>query len=65
LTRYCIDKGTRKVVIRKDVSVALEKAADFLGLPEKHFSCKSLRSGFGTHAMANGMSSRDVNKRGG
>jgi hypothetical protein len=65
LTRYCFDKGTRKVVIRKDVSVALKRAADFFGLPEKHFSCKSLRSGFGTHVTANGMSSRDVNKRGG
>lgn len=65
LTRYDLISKTRKVVIRKDVGVALKKAAALFGLPVKHFSCKSLRSGFGTHAKANGMSSSDVNKRGG
>jgi hypothetical protein len=45
--------------------VALKQAADFFGLPIKHFSTKSLRSGFGTHAKANGMRRSEVNKRGG
>ena len=31
----------------------------------KNFSCKSLRSGFGTHAKANGMSDCDRINRGG
>jgi hypothetical protein len=65
LTRYCSVTGNRKVVIRKDVTLALKQAADAFGLPIKHFSTKSLRSGFGTHAKANGMSSSDVNMRGG
>jgi hypothetical protein len=65
LTRYCRGSGSRKVVIRKDVTDALKQAAEFFGLPKKHFSSKSCRSGFGTHAKANGMSSSEVNKRGG
>ena len=64
LTRYSAD-GKRKVAIRKDVRVAIKAAASFAGLPPKHFSTKSLRSGFGTHAMAYGMSSNDMKVRGG
>jgi integrase len=45
------------------VACALQKSADVFGLPKKHFSCKSLRSGFSTHAKVNGMSSSEVNKR--
>lgn len=65
MTRYDPKNGVRKVVIRKVVKKAIQAAALFFGLPIEHFSCKSLRSGFGTHAKANGMSSSDVNQRGG
>lgn len=64
LTRYS-HEGKRKVVIRKDVRNAIKEAVSGLGLPSEHFSTKSLRSGFSTHASANGMSGVDVNRRGG
>jgi hypothetical protein len=64
LTRYSVE-GRRKVVIRKDVRNAIKEAVSGMGLPSEHFSTKSLRSGFSTHASANGMSGEDVNRRGG
>jgi hypothetical protein len=36
-----------------------------MGLPSEHFSTKSLRSGFSTHASANGTTGTKVNRRGG
>ena len=63
LTRYSLE-GTRKVVIRKDVRPAIKEAVSEMGLPSEHFSTKSLRSGFSTHASANGMSGVEVNNRG-
>lgn len=64
LTRYS-EKGGRKVVIRKDVRTAIKSAVKGVGLPPKHFSTKSLRSGFGTHAVANGMGVEEMKVRGG
>lgn len=64
LTRYS-DTGRRKVVIRKDVRNAIKSAVKGVGLPPKHFSTKSLRSGFGTHAIANGMDVQEMKVRGG
>jgi hypothetical protein len=64
LTRYS-DKGGRKVVIRKDVRNAIKSAVENFGLPTNHFSTKSLRSSFGTHAMANGMGIEEMKVRGG
>jgi hypothetical protein len=64
LTRYSAT-GSRKVVIRKDVRNAIKDAVSTMGLPAKHFSTKSLRSGFGTHAVANGMNIQDMKVRGG
>lgn len=64
LTRYSLE-GKRKVVIRKDVRTAIKEAVTEMGLPSEHFSTKSLRSGFSTHASANGMSGVEVNNRGG
>ena len=64
LTRYSAT-GSRKVVIRKDVRNAIKEAVSGMGLPPKHFSTKSLRSGFGTHAVANGMDMEDMKVRGG
>jgi hypothetical protein len=65
LTRYNPENGTRKVVTRKEVSGAIKETAVFFDLPAKNSACKSLRSGFGTHVTANGMSDADMNKRGG
>lgn len=59
------DTGSRKVVIRKDVRTAIKLAVSGAGLPPKNFSTKSLRSGFGTHATANGMDAAEMNSRGG
>lgn len=64
LTRYSAT-GTRKVVIRKDVRKAIKESVGSMGLPSKNFSTKSLRSGFGTHAIANGMDMNDMKVRGG
>jgi hypothetical protein len=64
LTRYS-STGSRKVVIRKDVREAIKLAVSGAGLPPKNFSTKSLRSGFGTHAAANGMDSNEMKTRGG
>ena len=64
LTRYSAT-GSRKVVIRKDVRVAIKEAVSSIGLPAKNFSTKSLRSGFGTHAVANGMDMNEMKVRGG
>lgn len=65
LARIDLASGLRKVVIRKDVSAVIKMTAERFGLPSENFSCKSLRSGFNTHAKANGMSEADVNQRGG
>jgi hypothetical protein len=65
LTRVDPASGRRKVVIRKDVNAVIKTTAQRFGLPAENFSCKSLRSGFGTHAKANGMSEVDMNERGG
>lgn len=65
LTRYNPVNGARKVVVRKDVAAAIKETAVLFDLPEENFTCKSLRSGFGTHVSANGMSDADMNKRGG
>ena len=64
LTRYS-STGSRKVVIRKDVRTAIKAAVSGMGLPPKHFSTKSLRSGFGTHVTANGMNATEMKSRGG
>ena len=64
LTRYS-DTGSRKVVIRKDVRTAIKLAVEGAGLPSKNFSTKSLRLGFGTHVIANGMGSDEMKSRGG
>ena len=64
LTRYSAT-GSRKVVIRKDVRAAIKEAVSSIGLPAKNFSTKSLRSGFGTHAVANGMDISHMKVRGG
>ena len=64
LTRYS-SMGSRKVVIRKDVRTAIKAAISGMGLPPKHFSTKSLRSGFGTHVTANGMNATEMKSRGG
>ena len=64
LTRYSCT-GSRKVVIRKDVRHAIKLAVSGAGLPSKNFSTKSLRSGFGTHVMANGMGAEEMKTRGG
>ena len=58
-------KGTRRVVKRKDVRKAIKDAVGAFGLPEERFSTRSLRSGFGTHAQANGLDAEDLNIRGG
>ena len=47
--------GARRVVKRKDVRKAIKDAVCAFGLPEEKFSTRSLRSGFGTNAQANGM----------
>jgi hypothetical protein len=65
LTRLDPSTGSRKVVIRKDVSAVIKETAESFGLPAENFSNKSLRSDFGTHAKANGMSEVDLNQRGG
>lgn len=64
LTRYS-STGSRKVVIRKDVRTAIKLAVSGAGLPPKNFSTKSLRSGFGTHVTANGMTASEMKTRGG
>lgn len=64
LTRYS-STGSRKVVIRKDVRTAIKIAVRGANLPAKNFSTKSLRSGFGTHVMANGMGADEMKLRGG
>ena len=64
LTRYSAT-GSRKVVIRKDVRAAIKEAVSSMGLPAKYFSTKSLRSGSGTHAVANGMDMNQMKVRGG
>ena len=64
LTRYS-STNSRKVVIRKDVRDAIKQAVSGAGLPPKNFSTKSLRSGFGTHVMANGMGADEMKSRGG
>jgi hypothetical protein len=64
LTRYS-STGSRKVVIRKDVRKAIKLAVSGVGLPPINFSTKSLRSGFGTHATANGMDATEMKSRGG
>ena len=64
LTRRGIN-GARRVVKRKDVRKAIKDAVGAFGLPEDRFSTRSLRSGFGTHAQANGMDACDLHIRGG
>ena len=64
LTRYSAT-GSRIVVIRKDVRAAIKEAVGSIGLPARNFSIKSLRSGFGTHAVANGMDMNQMKVRGG
>ena len=59
LTRYSCT-GSRKIAIRKDVRHAIKLAVSGAGLPSKNFSTKSLRSGFGTHVMANGENKRGM-----
>ena len=50
---------------KKDAKNAIKDVVSTMGLPAEHFSTKSLQSGFGTHAVANGMSTNDMNVRGG
>ena len=64
LTRYSAT-DSRKVVIRKDVRAAIKEAVSSMGLPAKYFSTKSLRSGFGAHAVANGIDMNQMKVRGG
>ena len=64
LTRHG-DNGSRRVVKRKDVRQAIKEAVGAFGLPEDRFSTRSLRSGFGTHAQANGLEEREIHARGG
>ena len=46
-TRYW--QGNKRTVLRKEVREAIKTVCHKLGLPQKHFSTKSLRSGFATH----------------
>ena len=64
LSRYC-DKNRKKTVIRKDVRYAIKDTLTEMGLPPKHFSNKSLRSGFTTHVIANGMENDKMKGGGG
>lgn len=54
LSRYS-SAGRKKTVIRKDVRTAIKAKVIEMGLPLENFSNKSLRSGFSSHVIANGM----------
>ena len=64
LSRYC-DKGRKKTVIRKDVRYAIKDTVLEMGLPPNSFSNKSLRSGFSSHVIANGMGDDEMKRGGG
>jgi hypothetical protein len=64
LSRYC-SKDRKKTVIRKDVRSAIKNTVLEMGLPPKNFSNKSLRSGFSSHVIANGMGNDEMKRGGG
>ena len=64
LSRYC-SKGRKKTVIRKDVRNAIKDTVLQMGLPRANFSNKSLRSGFSSHVIANGMGTDEMKRGGG
>ena len=54
-SRYAVDKKgsvNMKTVTAKDLTTAVKRSAAALGLPVKHFSSKSLRSGFASQMSA-------------
>ena len=64
LSRYC-SKDRKKTVIRKDVRNAIKDTVLQMGLPPANFSNKSLRSGFSSHVIANGMGNDEMKRGGG
>jgi hypothetical protein len=64
LSRYC-QKDRKKTVIRKDVRTAIKITVIEMGLPPDSFSNKSLRSGFSSHVIANGMGDDELKRGGG
>jgi hypothetical protein len=58
-------QNRRKVVIRKDIRTAIITAVQSMGLPRELFSNKSLRSGFSSHVIANGMGEAEMKRGGG
>lgn len=64
LSRYSIE-GRKKTVIRKDVRKAIKDTVIEMGLPPANFSNKSLRSGFSSHVIANGMGECEMKRGGG
>ena len=64
LSRYC-SKDRKKTVIRKDVRTAIKNTVIDMGLPPNNFSNKSLRSGFSSHVIANGMGDDEMKRGGG
>ena len=64
LSRYST-AGRKKTVIRKDVKTAIKSTVAEMGLPAENFSNKSLRSGFSSHVIANGMGECEMKRGGG
>lgn len=64
LSRYSA-AGRKKTVIRKDVKTAIKSTVAEMGLPSENFSNKSLRSGFCSHVIANGMGECEIKRGGG
>ena len=65
-TRYARSKLgelTSKTVTNKDLSNAIEDAAESLGFPRINFSPKSLRSGYATHQVKCGVASEAMTSR--
>ena len=55
----------RKVVTAQFINLCIKQLAKCLGLPEKMFSSRSLRSGLASHMKAMNISEEEVNKVGG
>lgn len=64
LSRYC-SKDRKKTVIRKDVRNAIKDTELQMGLPPANFPNKSLRSGFSSHVIANGIGNDEMKRGGG
>lgn len=63
--RGLVIESSRKVLVRKDVNVALKECARSFGFPAENFSSKSLRGGASTHARRGGESYEQICRRGG